>query len=523
MSIQTNGIQGYTHYNYQKQRKAADGFFAGALKNTVKEDKKDTTEIGNGSEAQAKGTYGNAPSPLRNNQTGVGASFNVPLPTGNMLRGGGNATGLSYIIEWANDSTPENPVMVARGDYRGVPYEKRIYINDINPRNATLLEMLALEAYLDVDRGGGIHSLPVSMSGNMGLNDRADFIAALNDSIANVERNPAPWAQNMAGIHRNALQSFLDFLNRRLIDIQANEVLYSGGNGTGLTFEIRQADGFTRDNPVMVVTGRDENGDAFEKTIRLHDVNPSNATYVEMRALVAHLMPESVSSAIPSGTADKMRLNDRANFYEIFDAAAHQKVVSGELRDIRNSNFFKYSRIIGNFAISVNEEAAAEARAISERMAALGAQPIFSRSQVFSTTVHGSTHLSESQKERLRESFDIGGIKAGSPEYHRLMAELQRLGVISNSLPSNVLAATNVWENGTLRRVDVPGWNTEPDRVHDSRNVIDMFRDLLNSRESALRALNRRPDSDPEQIKFYEFMVNYKRDMIRVLEDLFGS
>ena len=62
--------------------------------------------------------------------------------TDNMLWTGGNGTGLSYCLKYADDSTDENPVVLAKGvDENGKEFEQRIYINDVDPSNATVVEM----------------------------------------------------------------------------------------------------------------------------------------------------------------------------------------------------------------------------------------------------------------------------------------------------------------------------------------------------------------------------------------------
>ena len=62
--------------------------------------------------------------------------------TDNMLWTGGNGTGLSYCLKYADDSTDENPVVLAKGvDENGKEFEQRIYINDVDPSNATVVEI----------------------------------------------------------------------------------------------------------------------------------------------------------------------------------------------------------------------------------------------------------------------------------------------------------------------------------------------------------------------------------------------
>ena len=53
--------------------------------------------------------------------------------TDNMLWTGGNGTGLSYCLKYADDSTDENPVVLAKGvDENGKEFEQRIYASYTN-------------------------------------------------------------------------------------------------------------------------------------------------------------------------------------------------------------------------------------------------------------------------------------------------------------------------------------------------------------------------------------------------------
>ncbi|RAZ54750.1 hypothetical protein DK853_45885, partial [Klebsiella oxytoca] len=75
-------------------------------------------------------------------------------------------------IKYAEESTEENPVVIAKGvDENGKEFEQKININDINLRNASFVEMSALEAHCNVDRGNSLTSFPQE-TGRMGLNDR---------------------------------------------------------------------------------------------------------------------------------------------------------------------------------------------------------------------------------------------------------------------------------------------------------------------------------------------------------------
>ena len=105
-----------------------------------------------------------------------------------MLQTGGNGTGLSYCLKYADDSTDENPVVLAKGvDENGKEFEQRIYINDVDPSSATVVEMRALEAHYKVEKQGGFTSLPLE-AGNMGLNDRRNFISMFKECIEDLNK-----------------------------------------------------------------------------------------------------------------------------------------------------------------------------------------------------------------------------------------------------------------------------------------------------------------------------------------------
>ena len=115
-------------------------------------------------------------------------SVNVYLKTDDMLFSGGNGTGLSFYIKYAEESTEDNPVVIAKGvDENGKEFEEKININDIDLRNASYVEMSALEAYYDVDRGNGLSSFPEE-TGHMGLNERCDLISSFEKVIRDMNK-----------------------------------------------------------------------------------------------------------------------------------------------------------------------------------------------------------------------------------------------------------------------------------------------------------------------------------------------
>jgi hypothetical protein len=297
------------------------------------------------------------------------------------------------------------------------------------------------------------------------------------------------------------------------------ETIYSGSNASGLSFELGYAESSTRDNPMMIARGIDENGNPFEKTIHVNNINPYNATYLEMQALAVHLMPDEASSVISQGDADKMGLNDKADFSTIFAATSHAQLMSKNLSARANTHY--YVNTIFQYAISVNEDAATEDRIRYEDMIARGAQRVFMyTSEIYATTVNGIEHLSAEQKAMLKEKYDINNIKPGSAEYNMLMYELMKLGVISNILSPEILKAHHIGvdENGfitgILSRADEPQTNS---------NILDWFRGLLNTRVKEYSQLQGRKEFTDEQAQLYEFLIDHKRDLKRVLEEIFGK
>ena len=112
----------------------------------------------------------------------------VYLKTDDMLFSGGNGTGLSFYIKYAEESTEDNPVVIAKGvDENGKEFEEKINISDINLRNASYVEMSALEAYYNVDKGNTLSSFPQE-TGCMGLNDRCDLISSFEKVIQDMNK-----------------------------------------------------------------------------------------------------------------------------------------------------------------------------------------------------------------------------------------------------------------------------------------------------------------------------------------------
>ena len=130
-----------------------------------------------------------------------------------------------------------------------------------------------------------------------------------------------------------------------IVYLKTDDMLYSGGNGTGLSFYIEYAEGSTEDDPTVVAKGVDENGNKFEQTIHINKINPKCATYVEMRALEAHLGVEkrngfSSLPMAPVGGYGEMGLNDRGNFMDMFEKSISDLTL---LKEYKTAAYFRYS------------------------------------------------------------------------------------------------------------------------------------------------------------------------------------
>ena len=123
---------------------------------------------------------------IMNGNAETGSSHVVYLKKDDMLYSGGNGTGLSFYLKYADDSTEDNPRILAKGvDENGDEFEQIIDVKKVNPGNATLPEMRALEAYSGAPKRFGLSSLPMGTE-NVGLNQRQDFIDAFKKNIADM-------------------------------------------------------------------------------------------------------------------------------------------------------------------------------------------------------------------------------------------------------------------------------------------------------------------------------------------------
>ena len=147
-----------------------------------------------------------------NNVASVPKTYQVYMMGDDMLYSGGNGTGLSFYIKYAEDSTEDDPTMIAKGvDENGDEFEQTIHINKINPKSATIVEMRALEAYTGVEKQFGFTSLPLE-TGNMRLNHRRDFMDMFKNTISDMRLLSQKKA---AAYYQYSMQAYWDFMSKK--------------------------------------------------------------------------------------------------------------------------------------------------------------------------------------------------------------------------------------------------------------------------------------------------------------------
>lgn len=72
------------------------------------------------------------------------------------------------------------------------------------------------------------------------------------------------------------------------VRLPGKNCIYSGGDGSGQSAYIEYVEYSTEDAPVVRITGNSLSGE-YDHIIRINDIDPSNATYPELCALMRHL------------------------------------------------------------------------------------------------------------------------------------------------------------------------------------------------------------------------------------------
>ncbi|EOS68858.1 hypothetical protein C818_02733 [Lachnospiraceae bacterium MD308] len=111
---------------------------------------------------------------------------------GCLFSGGNGRSGQEIHMKYDESSTEEDPVIRAWGiDSKGNEYERLIHVNEVDPQNATPVEMKALEEHLFATKdevitspgSRGIGSILSSLSG-FDVNEKLNFVQYMNEGAA---------------------------------------------------------------------------------------------------------------------------------------------------------------------------------------------------------------------------------------------------------------------------------------------------------------------------------------------------
>ena len=150
--------------------------------------------------------------PASSQTSTVNLDSSALISAGMRLPGGGWMNASVFKSESFSD---DNPVFLVRGtDTNGRPFESEININNVNPRNASFIEMMALDGYF-ASKGqplGATRGAVGAMSGIRGSYDafsKFDFLPPLQEMMQAQRVNG-----NLNGYlqYRNIIDSLFDFI-----------------------------------------------------------------------------------------------------------------------------------------------------------------------------------------------------------------------------------------------------------------------------------------------------------------------
>lgn len=223
--------------------------------------------------------------------------------------------GASFAIYKADGYSEENPLMTIKGvNQKGETYEQQVNPRTVDSTNASYAEIMAMNAYfveigeLDVKDMGAIERLSENDL------EKSDYMTALRQS-----RDAQYDAGNIVGYHQasnvcnalinlqqeqNGTEKYITGLSGETVRAYAMEGrLKSGivgfssvGQGDELRLlEARYADNSTTDNPVMEVRISRESGETQIFQVNINDIDPRNASQMEMFALCSHADAQGIS------------------------------------------------------------------------------------------------------------------------------------------------------------------------------------------------------------------------------------
>lgn len=229
----------------------------------------------------------------------------------------GTPDGQSFSVYRTEGYSREQPLLIIKGtDKEGNEFERQVNPLMVDPSNTTYAEFMALNAYL-VDMGWLDSSdMPMFERPTEDNLEKADYLDALREW-----RDMQMDVGNMAGHYKaakvcNALINFRDEQTGNIATIDTADgsvraykyeasvqsyllgyqVLLDADGVTSRGVQVCYAPDSTAENPVVEVRITDENGKQDQVyRVNINDIDPSNATQLEMFALCSHLEKQGLS------------------------------------------------------------------------------------------------------------------------------------------------------------------------------------------------------------------------------------
>ena len=229
----------------------------------------------------------------------------VYLKKDDMLYSGGNGMGLSFYLKYAEDFTTEEPRILAKGvDENGREFEQVIDVNRINPRSATIVEMRALEAHSGAPKRNGYSSLPVGAT-NVGLNERQDYLAALENEIRDMnilgEYGLALENQKTLdfykGLDKNRQTSCISDIETESKTLEAKPLWHWHDGQFGYSAEVYKNEGTESEYTVKL---KYDDGREKEYVTDAEKINASDCNIVDLSVKMYHLADEGkIDNPVP--------------------------------------------------------------------------------------------------------------------------------------------------------------------------------------------------------------------------------
>jgi len=218
-------------------------------------------------------------------------------------------TGQSFSIYKVSDYSKDNTLLYVKGINKdGTKYDKTIDPSEINPEDCSYVDFMALNAYL-VDRGSldasSLNNFEETTQNNL---QKADYLDNMRDW-----RDMQMQVGNMVGYNNavkvcsaicnyqmelNGTEDYFDSENGKVRAYLIDNGIQDSTLGTGVygddkasvPFYAVYADDSTLENPIVEVHIFQKEG-TEEKIYRIgiNDINPENATQMEMFALCSHI------------------------------------------------------------------------------------------------------------------------------------------------------------------------------------------------------------------------------------------